>query len=68
MLLSLLSQVAAMRKTFSSSFPTPFLLCSLIFSPLSLSLITGFPGSSGQISISKPVAHSGRRADSHMAG
>lgn len=68
-LLSFLSQVAAMRKTFSSSSsPTPFLLCSLIFSPLSLSLIKGFPGSSGRISISKPVAHSGRRADSHMDG
>lgn len=52
----------------SSSSPPPFLLCSLIFSPLSLSLIKGFPGSSGWISISKPVAHSGRRADSHMAG
>lgn len=72
-LLPLLSQVAAMRKT-SGLFllllllPLLSFLCSLIFSPLSLSLIKGFPGSSGWISISKPVAHSGRRADSHMAG
>lgn len=57
-----------MSKTFSSSSAPLFLLCSLIFSPLSLSLIKGFPGSSGQISISKPLVHSGRRAGRQSHG